>query len=185
MAGVLVFAAVAPVSFVTLPFAGLLIAARPGSRGEWLAVALAGGVGVALLAAPERGLLDGLGRAWIVLVTAAFATSARLRPAAFRSLAARACLYATAGVVLLARATAGPTVWKQVQWEATRAASRTVRYAIEVAPGLYPAFEPAVRLAAGSWSVWLVLATLVGLALAWRGHALVARVPLGAAAAPS
>src|SRR5256884_4215341 len=54
-AGVLLFAALAPVSLVALPLAALLVAARPGTRAEWVAVALAGGAGVALLAGPENG----------------------------------------------------------------------------------------------------------------------------------
>ena len=54
-----------------------------------------------------------------------------------------------------------------------------MRYAVEVAPGLYPAFEPAVRLFA-AWPLWLVLESLAGLGLAWRGHALIARTPLSA-----
>src|SRR2546422_1091739 len=52
--GVLLFAALAPLSLVALPLAALLVAARPATRGEWVAVALAGGAGVALLAGPER-----------------------------------------------------------------------------------------------------------------------------------
>ena len=173
MAGVLLFAALAPVSFVALPFAAMLVAARPGSAREWLAAGLAGALGAALLLAPERGLLDGVTRAWIVLVTAAFVTSAKLRTTGFWPLALRACLYAGAGLAVLAPVAAGPTVWRQVQWEATRDVSRSMRYAVEVAPRLYPAFEPAVRLVAGTWPVWLVLVTLAGLALAWRGHAVV------------
>src|SRR5206468_33658 len=82
-------------------------------------------------------------------------------------LAARACLYAAAGVtVLVAWSRAGPGLWTEVQWEATREASRAMRYVVEVAPGLYPAFEPAVRLLA-AWPLWLVVESLVGLALAW------------------
>src|SRR5437867_1437503 len=63
---------------------------------------------------------------------------------------------------------------------ATRGASRAMRYVVEVAPGLYPAFEPAVRLLA-AWPLWLVIESLVGLALAWRSHAVIARTPLSAA----
>jgi hypothetical protein len=80
----------------------------------------------------------------------------------------------------VARTKAGPALWTEVQWEATRDASRSVRYVVEVAPGLYPAFEPAVRLLA-AWPLWLVVESLAGLALAWRGHALIARTPLSAA----
>src|SRR2546423_8284666 len=71
--GVLLFAALAPLSLVPLPLAALLVAARPATRGEWVAVALAGGAGVALLAGPGNGVFDALTRAWIVLVTVAFA----------------------------------------------------------------------------------------------------------------
>jgi len=177
---VLLFAALAPVSLVALPFAALLVAAQPGTRGEWLAVALAGGAGLALLAAPGHGSFDALSRTWIVLVTVAFAAGARLSPAGFWPLALRACLYAAAGVTLLvARTKGGPALWTEVQWEATRDAGRSVRYVVEVAPGLYPAFEPAVRLLA-VWPLWLIVESLAGLALAWRGHALIARRPLSA-----
>src|SRR5690348_2413694 len=58
-AGLVLFAALAPVSFVALPFAALLVVARPGSWREWLLAALAGGLAGVLLLAPERGLLDG------------------------------------------------------------------------------------------------------------------------------
>jgi hypothetical protein len=177
---VLLFAALAPVRLVPLPLAALLVAARPGTRAEWVTVALAGGAGVALLVAPDHGVFDALSRTWIVLVTVAFAASAKLSPTGFWPLALRACLYAAAGVtVLVARTQAGPALWTEVQWEATRDASRAMRYVVEVAPGLYPAFEPAVRLLA-AWPLWLVVESLVGLALAWRGHALIARTPLSA-----
>src|SRR5207244_2395973 len=75
--GVLLFAALAPLSLVALPLAALLVAARPATRGEWLAVALAGGAGVALLTGPENGVFDALTRTWIVLVTVAFAACSR------------------------------------------------------------------------------------------------------------
>jgi len=116
-----------------------------------------------------------------VLVTVAFAAGARLSRKGFWPLALRACLYAAAGVTLLvAWSRAGPALWTEVQWEATRDASRAMRYVVEVAPGLYPAFEPAVRLLA-AWPLWLVVESLVGLALAWRSHAVIARTPLSAA----
>jgi hypothetical protein len=174
----------APVSLVALPFAGLLVTARPGSWREWLLAGLAGSLAAVLLLAPERGLLDGLSRAWILLVSVAFAASAKLWPGRFWPLALRSCLYAAAAVVTLARVAAGPDVWHQIQWEATRDASRSVRYVIEVAPRLYPMFEPVVRLAATGWPVWLLVATLAGLALAWRGHSLVVRPSPGASAVP-
>jgi hypothetical protein len=168
---------------VALPFAGLVAAARPRSRREWLAVALAGGAGIVVLARPEAGLLDALGRAWSVLIAAAFTVGATLRPPRFWPLALRTCLYTAAGVAVLGPAVAGPAVWQEVQWEATRGASGVVRRVIEVVPGLYPAFEPTVRLIADGWPVWLMLETLVGLALAWRGYARFARGPLAPVAA--
>ncbi|HKW42188.1 MAG TPA: hypothetical protein VJN39_13135 [Gemmatimonadales bacterium] len=169
------FVVLAPVSLVALPFAALLLAARPASWRERAIALLAGGVAAALLLAPERGLLDGVSRAWIVLVSVAFAASATLRPGRFWPVALRSCLYAAAAVVMLARAAAGPNVWQEVQWEVTRDASRSLRYLIEVVPRLYPIFEPAVRVAAASWPLWLLLVTLAGLALAWRGYGLVAQ----------
>ena len=179
----LAFAVLAPVSLVGLPFAALLVAARPGTRREWVAAALAGGVSAALLLTPEAGLLDALTRAWIVLVTVAFGASAAVRPAGFWPLALRACLYAAAGVAVLGPLVAGPAVWDEVQWDATRAASGAVRGLVQLAPPVYPVFEPAVRVLAGGWPVWLLLETVVGLALAWHGHALVARTPLTASRA--
>ena len=155
---------------VALSFAALRVAARPGSRVQWLVLAGAAGAGVALLLGPVSGLLGALDRAWIVLVSVAFAACAAARPASARfwPLALRACLYTAAGVALLGPLTVGPSVWQEAQWEATRDASGAMRRVIEVAPGLYPAFEPTVRLLAAGWPLWLVLETLVALALAWR-----------------
>ena len=165
---------------MALSFAALRVAARPGSRGEWVGLAVAAAAGVALLLGPVTGLLGALDRAWIVLVSVTFAAAAAARPAGARfwPLALRACLYTAAGVAVLAPLTVGRSVWQEVQWEATRHASGAVRRVIEVAPGLYPAFELMVRLLAGGWPVWLVLETLVALALAWRSHAAIARTPL-------
>src|SRR5947199_10674004 len=116
-AGVLLFAALAPVSLVALPLAALLVAAQPGTRGEWLAVGLAGGAGVALLAAPEHGVFDALSRTWIVLVTVAFAAGARLSPTGFWPLALRACLYAAAGITVLVGGTATVLAfWTSLLW---------------------------------------------------------------------
>ena len=184
--GVLAFAIVAPPSLVGLPFAALVVAARPATPGEWLAAALAGGLSTALLLTPETGVLDGLTRAWIVLVSVAFAGHATVRPVGFWPLALRACLYAAAGVAVLGAVVgAGPTLWGEVRWEATRGASGAARRVVEIAPPLYPAFEPTVRLVAVGWPLWLLLETLAGLALAWRGHALVARNPFGSGLAAS
>src|SRR2546430_4672336 len=53
--GVLLFAALAPVSLVALPLAALLVAAQPGTRGEWLAGGVAGGGRRGPAAAPGGG----------------------------------------------------------------------------------------------------------------------------------
>jgi hypothetical protein len=178
--GVLAFVVLAPVNLVALPLAALLLATHPGTGREWLALAVTGGIAAALLLTPESGLLDALTRAWIVLVSAAFAVSARLRPAAFWPLALRACLYGAAGVALLGAAVVGPPFWSEVQWEATRGASGAMRQLVAFVPPLYPAFEPAVRVVGRGWPAWLVLETLVGLALARQLHGRVARRPLAA-----
>src|SRR6266851_2762742 len=102
------------------------------------------------------------------------------RAAALHQGVRRLSRWRLAAGVLVARTKAGPALWTEVQWEATRDASRVMRYVVEVAPGLYPAFEPVVRLLA-AWPLWLVVESLVGLALAWRGHALIARTPLSTA----
>lgn len=179
----MLFAAVAPLSFLVLPFAALLTTARPRSRWEWLALSVSGGVALALLASPGEGSLDAVSRGWIVLVTVAFAAGAKFRPPVFWQLALRACLYGAVGLLLVVnvRAAGGAgmpaaAVWTEAQWEATRHASHAMRYVVEVAPGLYPVFEPAVRLFA-AWPLWLVLETLAGLALAWWGRALLAPAP--------
>jgi hypothetical protein len=178
--GVLAFAIVAPISLVALPLAALLVATHSGTGREWLVLTVAGGMAAALLVTPESGLLDALTRAWIVLVSAAFALSARLRPAGFWPLALRACLYAAAGVTLLGGAVVGPTFWSELQWEATRSASGAVHQVVALAPPLYAVFEPAVRVLGGGWPAWLVLETLAGLALAQALHARVTRAPLAA-----
>src|SRR2546429_9778830 len=85
-AGVLLFAALAPVSLVALPLAALLVAAQPRTRGEWLAVALAGGARGAPLAAPGHGVFDPLGRTWIRLGTLGFAARAKAPPTGARPL---------------------------------------------------------------------------------------------------
>jgi len=171
-------------SLVALSLAALRVAARPRSRGEWVVLAGAAAAGVALLLGPAAGVRDALDRAWIVLVSVAFAACVAARPAAerFWPLALRACLYTGAGVAVLGPLALGPAVWREVQWEATRDASGAVRRVIEVAPGLYPGFEPTVRLLAGGWPVWLVLETLGALALAWWVTRALARTPLAAPA---
>src|SRR5436853_225788 len=101
------------------------------------------------------------------------------RPAALHQGVRRLSRWRLAVGVLLFAALA-PLRLVALPWEAARDASRAMRYVVEVAPGLYPAFEPAVRLLA-AWPFWLVVESLAGLALAWRGHAVIARTPLSAA----
>src|SRR5205807_10619809 len=68
-------------SLVALSFAALRVAARPGSRREWLVLAGAVGAGAALPLGPAAGLLDAPGRARDVPVAAPFAPRAAVPPA--------------------------------------------------------------------------------------------------------
>src|SRR5256886_6606394 len=72
VAGTVAFAAWAPPSLVGLPFAALMLAARPRARAEWLPALVVGVTSIALLVAPAGDLLTGLARAYIGLATAAF-----------------------------------------------------------------------------------------------------------------
>ncbi len=86
----LAFAASAPPSLVGLPFAGLMLAARPRAAREWALVAGAGIPGAMLLVVGAHGLLDGLLGAYVVFVSAAFAVLALVAPARFLRQACRA-----------------------------------------------------------------------------------------------
>src|SRR6267143_1326604 len=81
--GVLLFAALAPVSLVALPLAALLVAAHPGTRGEWVTVAVAGGAGVGaalgLVAGGPRGGALWLGARGAAAPDSAFEAVGRLR----------------------------------------------------------------------------------------------------------
>src|SRR5256886_11481981 len=78
--GVLLYAALAPVSLVALPFGALLLAAGPGTRGEWLWLAPAPGPGTTPLAVPPGGVAGALSRPWVMLVTLAVLAGAGPRP---------------------------------------------------------------------------------------------------------
>jgi len=154
--------------------AALLVAARPATRGELGSGGARRGAGVALLAGPENGVFDALTRTWIVLVTVAFAAGARgSRATASGRWPASLPLRRRGrhGLGRLepggARALDGSTV------EATRDASRAMRYVVESRRSL-SRVRAAVRLLA-AWPLWLVIESLAGLALAWRSHAVIAR----------
>jgi len=128
-------------------------------------------------------VFDAVSRAWIVLVTVAFAAGAKLRPPGFWPLALRACLYwPPPRDVLVARSKAGPALWTEVQWERRRGtpAASSIRGRWSPRPACTRPSSPVVRLLA-AWPLWLVVESLVGLALAGAGHALIARTPLSAA----
>lgn len=186
--GTMVFVAWAPASLVGLPFAGLLLAARPRTAGEWRAAGAVGLASLVLLGLPGGDLLTGFVRAYTVLVSAAFVTLARFARGgghwSFLPLAVRASLVAGAAAVALAARVLGGSVWGALHWEATRAASATMRLLVEIWPQAFVAFDPVVRLASDTVPASLALQTLAGLALAWGWHGRLARQPLGPPLAP-
>src|SRR2546430_8139078 len=63
--GVLLYAALAPVSLVALPFGALLLAAGPGTRGEWLGGGPGARARTSLLAVSSGGMFHALSRRWV------------------------------------------------------------------------------------------------------------------------
>jgi len=135
-----------------------------------------------LLLLPGGDLLTGFVRAYAVLVAVAFATLTWFArgDATFLRAAVRASLVASAAAVALASVRFGSSVWSTLHWEATRAASATMRLVVEIEPRTFAVFEPIVRFASDTLPATLALQTLAGLALAWQWHRRVARNPLGA-----
>ncbi len=184
--GTIAFTAWAPPSLLGLPFAGLMVAARPRSRVEW-GVALAVGLaGVGLLLLPANDLLTGAVRAYVVLVTAAFLAVTLLAPpgTSVLQLAVRASLLAGLAEIALVRLGLGRAAWDALHWEATRQASTTMRFMVEIEPRVFAVFEPVVRFVSGTVPAVLALQALAGLALAWQWHRRVAQQPLGASLGP-
>lgn len=184
--GVVAYAAWAPPALVGLPFAALMSASRPHTAREWGPTLVVGAVSLGLLLQPAGDMLTALVRAYIVLVTAAFVAAALLGrlPASFLRRAVRASLLAGVAVVALARIAWGQNLGDALHWEATRQASWSMRFLVELRPEVYALFEPVVRFVSDTVPATLLLQTLAGLALAWQWHARLARRPLGPPLAP-
>jgi len=184
--GVAAYAAWAPPALVGLPFAALMLAARPETAREWGLALVVGSVSAGLVLQPAGDMLSALVRAYVVLVTAAFVSGALLGrlPASFLRRGLRASLLAGVAVVALARIAWGENVGAALHWEATRQVSWSMRFLVERRPEVYALFEPVVRFVSDSVPATLLLQTLAGLALAWQWHTRLAQRPLGPPLAP-
>jgi len=169
--GTAAFSLVAPVGFVALPLAALLVATRPAPAIAWgVAVALAALGAWTLLPAPgDR--LGTLAAAFAVCAAVAFAGGNLLAPAGLWRQSLRALLWAGAATLGLATVAWGGIAWSELHWEATRQATVDAFAVIALVPGTFSLMEPLVRLLSGAAPVLLALQTLAGLALAWFWHA--------------
>jgi len=181
--GTIAFAAWASPSLVGLPVAALSLLAQPRTARGWGVALAAGGPSLAELLLPASDALTEFVRAYTLLVTAALVILVLLhRPVErFPPLAIRAGLVAGLAAVVLARVVLGPAAWEMLHWEATRAASATMRAWVEKQPQLFGAFEPVVRFGSDTVPAALALQTLAGLSLAWQWHQRLATASLGPA----
>lgn len=184
--GTLAFALWAPPSLAGLPLVALLFIAGPRTTAEWVTAIAVAGPSVGLLLIPGGDLLTGVVRAYVVLVATAFALLTRFAggDAGFLPRAVRASLVAGLAVVLLASVALGGSVWSTLHWEATRAASATMRLLVELEPRTFPVFDPVVRFTSDTLPATLALQTLAGLAVAWQWQRRVAATPLEPPLAP-
>jgi hypothetical protein len=183
LSGTVAFAIWAPASLAALPLAALLAAAPDRSaRARALAVLLGAGSLALLIWGPggAAGRLGDARSAYIVLVTAAFLAVVLLWPASLLRQATRATLLGGAATALLVHAFWGAEGWRALAWEATREASRTLRF-VERTSDAAAVFEPVVRFVSVTTPGMLALQTLAGLALAWRWHLALAQPPLAGA----
>lgn len=173
------FALWAPASFVGLPLAALMLAARPRGAAQWGAALLVGVPSVALLLTARGNFVSAAAHAYIVMVAATFVVLTLVAPARFLPQALRASIIALGAVLVLARLIIGPHAADMLQWEATRQASETLRMLIAVRPEAYVVFDPTVRFLGQTVPALLVLQSLAGLGLAWQWHQYLAVRPLG------
>jgi hypothetical protein len=179
------FALWAPPSFVGLPLAALMLAARPRGAAQWGAAVLVGVPSVALLLLMARGdIVSAAAHAYIVLVAATFVLLTLVAPMRFLPQALRASVIALGAALVLARVILGPEAGDMLQWQATRQASETLRPLIALRPEAYVVLDPAVRFLGETVPALLVLQSLAGLGLAWQWHQLLAARPLGTPLAP-
>jgi hypothetical protein len=180
----LAFALWAPLSFVGLPLAALMLAARPRSPAQWGAVVLVGLPSVALLLTARGDLVTAAAHAYIVLVAATFVVLTLVVPGRFFTQALRASVLALGAGLVLARVVVGPEAAGMLKWEATRQASETLRTLIAMRPEVYVVFDPTVRFLGETVPALLFLQSLAGLGLAWQWHQILAARPLGTPLAP-
>jgi hypothetical protein len=178
------FALWAPPSFVGLPLAALMLAARPRGSAQWGAALLVGLPSAALLVTSRGDLVNAAAHAYIVLVAATFVVLTLVAPTRFFPQALRASVIALGAAFALARVTLGPDAADMLQWQATRQASETLRMLIAVRPEAYVVFDPTVRFLGQTVPALLVLQSLAGLGLAWQWHQRLAAHPLGTPLAP-
>lgn len=181
-------------SLVGLPCAALLLIApanapsdRPGTRPS---LPLAGTIGLLSLAllwltVAGGGRVAAVMSAYILLVTAAFASLVLLRPEPILKRALRSILLGGIATALLIQIVWGTEGWGAISWEVTRDAGYTFRWAVEVSPpgwidAMFAIYEPMVRFVSLTWPGMLALQTLAGLALAWQLHLRLTALPLGA-----
>ncbi len=169
--GSLAFAIWAPVSMATLPGAALL-ATTAGAQRNRITAAILAGVSAALLLGPRAGRLDAVTRAFTMFVAVAFFAVVRLRSAspAFLRPALQAIGIAGVATAVLVPVMWGSDAWGVLAWEAQRTVGFTMRFFVEVRPGLIGLYEPVVRFLTFAAPFTLALKAFVGLALAWRWH---------------
>ncbi len=183
--GTAAFVVWAPPSFVGLPLAALMLAARPRGAAQWGAALLVGMLSVALVLQSARGdLVSAAGHAYIVLVVATFVVLTLVAPAAFFPQAVRASVIGLGAALLLARGILGADAGDILQWAATRQAGETLRMLIALRPEAAAVFDPVVHFLGETVPALLVLNALAGLGLAWQWHQRLSASPLGLPLAP-
>jgi hypothetical protein len=183
--GSVAFALWAPPSFLGLPLAALMLAARPRGATQWSAALLVGVPSVTLLLLMARGdLVSAAAHAYIVLVAATFVILTLVAPMRFLPQALRASVIALGAALVLARVILGPEAGDMLRWQATRQASETLRPLIALRPEAYVVLDPTVRFLGETVPALLVLQALAGLGLAWQWHQRLAARPLGTPLAP-
>ncbi len=183
---------VAPGVFLLGPLAGLLLVARPVSRQAWITIVLAASWCLLWLAQHE-GLPGQFLRAYSVTVIGAWLVLAPRSPG--KSLRQAMLAIATGSTVTFGWMAAFGIHWGDVQAATARWFSTTLLEQARMAQTLWgdagpelsaPLFDLAgqARTIAQLMPAGLVLVTLAGFALAWRGHFALAAKPLGPAARP-
>jgi hypothetical protein len=183
--GSVAFAFWAPPSFVGLPLAALMLAARPRGGTQWGAALVVGVPSVALLLLMARGdIVGGAAHAYIVLVAATFVILTLVAPMRLLPQALRASVIALGAALVLARVILGPEAGEMLRWQATRQASETLGPLIALRPEAYVVLDPTVRFLGETVPALLVLKSLAGLGLAWQWHQRLAARSLGTPLAP-